>query len=261
MLGGAPKMRGMRKPILKTGVYYIRNDRTGDFYIGSAAKGFRPRWWNHRSHLRGQWHDNSRLQRAWNKYGEAAFTFGILEPCTPEECIEREQYYIDLLSPPYNLAPTAGSTLGYKHTEEDKKKMRGRVWTKEARERVGAVARGRSMHPNTREALAKRLANQNQSEETKKKRSKSIKAWWATRGEWHHSEETKRKIHHALLGKAKNISPEGRARILQSHLGKKLSLATRAKISVSRLLYLARKKEQEKNNLDNPAKDANVVPT
>lgn len=32
-------------------------------------------------------------------------------------CLEREQYYIDSTNPEYNILK-AGSTLGYKHTEE-----------------------------------------------------------------------------------------------------------------------------------------------
>jgi hypothetical protein len=35
----------------------------------------------------------------------------------------REQYYIDLFKPEYNILPTAGSSLGFKYTEESKTKM------------------------------------------------------------------------------------------------------------------------------------------
>jgi hypothetical protein len=36
---------------------------------------------------------------------------------------DKEQYYLDLLSPEYNIAPTAGSTLGFKHSPISKKKI------------------------------------------------------------------------------------------------------------------------------------------
>jgi len=35
-----------------------------------------------------------------------------------ELILSREQYYIDSLNPEYNILKTAGSLLGYKHTEE-----------------------------------------------------------------------------------------------------------------------------------------------
>lgn len=40
--------------------------------------------------------------------------------------LEREQYYIDLIKPEYNILLKAGSPLGYKHTESAKEKMRGK---------------------------------------------------------------------------------------------------------------------------------------
>jgi len=55
----------------------------------------------------------------------------ILEYCEPEKCIEREQYYIDLLKPEYNLLKVAGSLLGFKHSEETKAKLSGLVRSEE----------------------------------------------------------------------------------------------------------------------------------
>lgn len=69
---------------------------------------------------------SSRIYRALIKYGYGGFSFEILEFCTKENVIEREQYYIDLLKPEYNILLKAGSPLGYKHTESAKSKMRGR---------------------------------------------------------------------------------------------------------------------------------------
>lgn len=40
-----------------------------------------------------------------------------------EECIKREQYYIDLLNPEYNLKKKADSSFGYKYTKETRVKM------------------------------------------------------------------------------------------------------------------------------------------
>jgi len=48
----------------------------------------------------------------------ASGAFSILEYCDKEMVIIREQYYIDLLQPEYNILQLAGSSLGYKHTPE-----------------------------------------------------------------------------------------------------------------------------------------------
>lgn len=41
----------------------------------------------------------------------------ILEYCSPEDLIKTEQYYIQALKPDYNILKTAGSLLGFKHSE------------------------------------------------------------------------------------------------------------------------------------------------
>ena len=46
----------------------------------------------------------------------------ILEYCAPDKCIKREQYYLNLLKPEYNILNTAGSLLGFKHSNETKAK-------------------------------------------------------------------------------------------------------------------------------------------
>ena len=57
------------------------------------------------------------INRALLKYGYANFYLEILEYCEPYKCTEREQYSLDLLKPEYNTLPTAGSSVGYKHSE------------------------------------------------------------------------------------------------------------------------------------------------
>jgi group I intron endonuclease len=65
----------------------------------------------------------SHILNAILKYGYSKFTIEILEYCDSDKCLEREQYYIDLLNPEYNILKTAGSSLGNKHTEETRTKM------------------------------------------------------------------------------------------------------------------------------------------
>ena len=66
----------------------------------------------------------SLICKALLKYGYSGFKLEILEYCAESEVLNREQYYIDLLKPEYNILKIAGSTLGYKHTEETLAKLR-----------------------------------------------------------------------------------------------------------------------------------------
>jgi NUMOD1 domain len=63
------------------------------------------------------------IARALIKYGYSNFQLEILEYCEPSNCIEREQYYLDLLKPEYNILKKAGSKLGSKHSEATIKKI------------------------------------------------------------------------------------------------------------------------------------------
>lgn len=57
------------------------------------------------------------------KHGYAKFRLEILEYCSTDELIQREQFYFDKYHPEYNILKIAGSPLGYKHSEATKAKM------------------------------------------------------------------------------------------------------------------------------------------
>lgn len=104
----------------QSGIYAVTNTINGKRYVGSGVD-VAGRHRTHRSHLRRNIHFNPKLQHAWNKYGEAAFRFDVLELCPPEQLIEREQYWIDTLDTVangYNCAPIAGSCLGRRLSPE-----------------------------------------------------------------------------------------------------------------------------------------------
>jgi group I intron endonuclease len=61
--------------------------------------------------------------RALLKHGYSSFGLSILEYCSVENLIQREQYYIDTLVPEYNICKTAGSTLGKTHSEKTRAKL------------------------------------------------------------------------------------------------------------------------------------------
>ena len=120
----------------KTGVYRWTNILNGNSYVGSSvnlAKRFT--LYYSLTYLQKQ-AKNSIICRALLKNGHSNFSLEILEYCEPNVVIEREQYYIDTLEPEYNILKTAGSTLGYKHTEETLAKLRGRVFSPETIEKM-----------------------------------------------------------------------------------------------------------------------------
>lgn len=69
-----------------------------------------------------------------------------MEYCDPKDCIKREQYYIDLYKPEYNIYQTAGSPLGYKHTEEALIKLRNRIVSEETKLLLSQLKKGEKNH-------------------------------------------------------------------------------------------------------------------
>ena len=101
---------------MKQGVYIIRNNVNGKFYIGSSIE-IPTRWNFHVWQLDKDTHGNRHLQNAWNKYGKKNFAFSIVENCKAEDTITREQFYLDTLQPyrrniGYNLCPVAAGGNG-----------------------------------------------------------------------------------------------------------------------------------------------------
>lgn len=117
-------------------------------YVGSAVD-LTNRFYHYYS-LKGISNSSMSICKALLKYGYTNFQLEILEYCEPSNCIEREQYYLDLLAPEYNILKTAGSTLGYKHSEETKSKIsksgESREHTEETRKKIGDSLKGENNH-------------------------------------------------------------------------------------------------------------------
>lgn len=104
----------------KTGIYRWVHKESGKTYVGSSVNlSRRMRDYFNIIYLESEIkRTKSIIYKSLLKSGYSSFSLEILEYCEPSEVILREQYYLDLLKPEYNILKTAGSTLGYKHSEE-----------------------------------------------------------------------------------------------------------------------------------------------
>lgn len=221
------------------GIYCILNVINGKRYIGSSAK-MSARLSNHKSRLRAKKHHSHRLQRAFDKYGEGAFHFAVIECCEKEDRVAREQIWLNLSRSwhpdfGYNIRPIAEANDGIKFSQETKDKIR-------------AAHLGRKFTPDHRAKLS--FNARNRSPETRAKISDSIRSRPNVRLGTKHSEESRAKIGAAsrnrspeanakigAAGRGRKQSPEARAKNAASQLGRKHSAETRAKISAASRRY------------------------
>lgn len=209
----------------KSGIYCITHTDSGKRYVGQAAS-IGDRWLTHRSALDRGAHHSRHLQRAWAKYGAEAFQFSVLEyvPRDKVQLAAREQHWMDVLKPEYNVAPAAATTLGLKHpprSDDFKRRQaerrKGFRHSSETIEKLRAIAAekkaGGTMYrqtPEHREVL--RAAN------TGKQRSEAaIEKWRASMAGYQPSVESVARRSASNTGKQR--TPEQRARIAAAKHG------------------------------------------
>ena len=121
----------------KSGVYRWVNLRDRKSYIGSSTNlGRRMSGYFSLLNLKAEIkRSRSIIYRSLIKYGYSNFSLEILEYCEPSTAVSKEQHYLDLLKPAYNILKVAASSLGLKHSLETKakisKRLRGRTLTAE----------------------------------------------------------------------------------------------------------------------------------
>lgn len=144
----------------KSGIYKITNMVNGKCYVGSAINIFH-RWETHLSDFKLKKH-TFKFQNAWNKYGEKAFEFSVIEFVkTKELLLIREQYWLDLLDSAnkgYNTNIKAESRLGAKMPKEVTEHLTKIRKEKEAQRKALGIPhfnKGRKIDP---EVLARQLS-------------------------------------------------------------------------------------------------------
>jgi len=154
----------------RAGIYRWTNKLNGKSYIGSSVNlSNRLKQYYGKRLLKCKY--ISLIYQALLKYGHSNFTLEILEYCkSTVDVIQREQYYIDLFKPQYNILQTAGSPLGRKHSEEAIQKIAasklGNKHSEETKAKMAKAALGRVFSDVTRGKLMESRLGKKYSEET-----------------------------------------------------------------------------------------------
>lgn len=143
----------------RSGIYKIENTITGECYVGSAVN-LGGRKGDHFYHLRHGKHHAKYLQRSYNKHGEEAFIFSVIEECDRGKLRERETYWIQTLKPKYNGTLNTATSLGMKLSEEQKQKLREYNLRPEVVAKKKAELTGHEVKPETIEKIKEARAKQ-----------------------------------------------------------------------------------------------------
>lgn len=198
-------------------------------------------------------HRNVRLQRAWNKYGEDAFSFRVLAVLEIDHLVETEQRLLDRVIGPkcYNIALDASAPMrGRRHSADTLAKMsrskKGRVisWADKISAAKKGVVTDKQRAANTARRGKPIEQRRTWSAEQRAEHSLKVKVWWAaaapedkariSRKGFKHSRKTRRAMSETRKGKPRGPfteehraklrgpkSPEHRAKMSAVRIGKR----------------------------------------
>ena len=221
------------------GIYKIENLINGKVYVGSSVD-VEKRRYHHFYEMKKGIHKNEYLQRVFDKYGESIFEFFVLEEVgNTDILLEREDFWINSFRANdrefgYNIRKFAENNLGFRHSEESKRKMSesqkgeksvwwGRTHTEETKLKIGDAQRGEKNHSwgkspsiETRQKISKANKGRIPSEESRKRMSIAQKGRTV-------SDEHRRKISKSRIGRFAGEN--------SCWYGKRLSLESKKKMS------------------------------
>lgn len=200
------------------GIYMILCVPNNKAYIGQSSS-IKRRWSEHRKYLRHNKHVNDYLQKCWNKYGESSFLFSVLDASQPTE--ELESKYCEMIDEEFRLN-LRGFTPATRHSEETKLKISlsnkgkkpsqktleacrkanlGSKHSEEHKRKISSALKGRVCSLETKQKIA--LANK-KTVMSDKQRSiiSKINTGNSYATGYKHSEEDKKKMSEAKIGKA-----------------------------------------------------------
>lgn len=190
------------------GIYYCYCIANNKGYVGQTNNLHRRIVRNHIKDLKANQHKNKSWQYSWNKYGEEAFVWSILEQCKNDERMnDREQFWINELGTlqPKGFNMTTGGDKNFVYSEEQIQKIKDR-WTEERRIENGKRSKEywNSLSKEEQQDFGKKISNA-YTDERKKQMSEFKKDFWSNITDEKRQEIRKKHIanHHDVSG-AKN---------------------------------------------------------
>lgn len=198
------------------GIIYKAEFKNGKVYIGQTTRSFKKR---KREHLNALYDENVVFHNAIIKYGKSSIAWSVIDTADSlDELNEKEKYWIAFYnshihfknSNGYNMTIGGDSTLGWKPSEETKRKISeankgklkgknnpqygktgelstwwGRKHTKEEKQKIGDGNREKTLSQETKDKISIANSGKNNgnygkkfSKETRKKMSESRKKYW-----------------------------------------------------------------------------------
>ncbi len=171
-------------------VYFIHCRVSGKTYVGQTKDHLEVRWKEHLATAFNRGEHRSVLHSAIRKYGPEAFDLGVLrDDLDKEEADHFEALFITMLGTHvstgcgYNLTSGGEGTVGYRHSEETKNKVRANPYhthrppiSEETRKRMSVARKKRVITPKMKEALRRCCNSQDRLAQ-----SIRMKNWWEER--------------------------------------------------------------------------------
>ena len=158
------------------GIYKIINVVNNKFYVGSAVN-FSRRKARHFSELRHKKHNNRWLQASWNKHGESAFVFAIVEEVQDKrllvevenrwlkEHVGKEYCYnigVNAVAPTLGWSGEKSPTWGRKRTPEElaAQSWKGKKHSEESKQKIRGALKGHHVSTPTRAKISATLSGE-----------------------------------------------------------------------------------------------------
>ena len=213
-------------------VYKITNKLTGKIYIGKRQRCIFDQ---------NYWGSGTYITRAIKKYGKENFDREVIEWCSSIDLlVEREIYWIDKLDSRnpdigYNLAKGGIGSSGSTWSEESREKLRkyrgpasphwGKHLSEEHKQHLSEAHKGKKLSEEHKQKISESNKGKTFSEETREKISQKLKGVPKGVGEknpnYGKRMTAEQRTEHSQKIKEALSSPEVRARMSESHKGKK----------------------------------------
>ena len=178
----------MKTPV----IYKIVNTVNGKFYVGSTHNQYE-RFRTHRNKLRGNRHHCAHLQAAWNKYGESAFVFHVVERVSDISLLQEaeDKWLVEWVGKEqcYNHGLRSGAP--WRGVEKEKHPMYGKALSDKTKQ---LLREARLRQPDPR--FGKTHSDETKALISAKKRANPVRPWEGKTRD----EETRKKIGDAQRG-------------------------------------------------------------